>query len=69
VEGKVSEPFGSNVKDWFKNKTPGKEKRLRFLCNELGLDCGERGQIMWDLAIRNYHEIANASVDIHQIKC
>lgn len=38
VEGKVSEPFGQTVGGWFKNKTTGKEKRLKFLCEELGLE-------------------------------
>jgi len=36
VEGKVSEPFGPTVGEWFENKTVGKEKRLKFLCGELG---------------------------------
>lgn len=38
VEGKVSEPFGPTVEKWFENKTPGKEKRLKFLCGELGIE-------------------------------
>ena len=38
VEGKVSEPFGPTVGEWLKNKTAGKEIRLKFLCSELGLE-------------------------------
>ena len=38
VEGKVSEPFGPLISDWIKNGSPGKEKRLSYLCGELGLD-------------------------------
>ena len=38
VEGKVSEPFGPTVGEWFEEKAPGKEKRLRFLCAKLGLE-------------------------------
>lgn len=37
IEGKVSEPFGQTVGEWFKKKTEGKEKRLKFLCEELSL--------------------------------
>jgi len=46
VEGKVSEPFGPTVGEWFKGKTPGKEKRLRFLCAKLGLDIVKRGTLL-----------------------
>ena len=38
VEGKVSEPFGPTVGEWFENKTAGKEERLEFLCAELGFE-------------------------------
>jgi hypothetical protein len=38
VEGKVSEPFGPTVGEWFQERTPGKEERLRFLCSKLGLE-------------------------------
>jgi hypothetical protein len=34
VEGKVSEPFGELVGDWFANPSKGKEDRLRFLCED-----------------------------------
>ena len=37
VEGKVSEPFGPTIEEWFDNKSPGREQRLKFLCAELGL--------------------------------
>lgn len=37
VEGKVSETFGPTVGEWLSNLTQGKEKRLKFLCSELGL--------------------------------
>ena len=38
VEGKVSEPFGPLVSDWFRNPSEGKKKRLAFLCKTLGLE-------------------------------
>ena len=37
VEGKVCEPFGPTVGEWFSEPSAGKEKRLEFLCSELGL--------------------------------
>lgn len=38
VEGKVSEPFGDTVFVWFKNASPGKKKRLDFLCEKLQIE-------------------------------
>ncbi|MDZ7750738.1 MAG: hypothetical protein U5S82_03565 [Gammaproteobacteria bacterium] len=37
VEGKVSEPFGDLVADWIEPATPGKQKRLAYLCELLAL--------------------------------
>ena len=37
VEGKVSESFGPTIQEWRKDSSPGKDKRLTYLCNELGL--------------------------------
>ena len=37
VEGKVSESFGPLVSDWLKGASPGRQTRLEFLCNTLGL--------------------------------
>lgn len=37
VEGKVSEPFGPTVEEWLVESSPGKEARLAFLCQELGI--------------------------------
>ena len=38
VEGKVSEPFGETIGEWFKNPSSGKKKRLQYLCEQLGLE-------------------------------
>jgi len=38
VEGKVSEPFGKIIAEWFKDKSAGKADRLKFLCESLGLN-------------------------------
>lgn len=37
VEGKVDEPFGQPVADWYREPSAGKLKRLEFLCSELNL--------------------------------
>jgi hypothetical protein len=37
VEGKVSESFGPTIQEWHMDSSPGKDKRLAYLCNELGL--------------------------------
>ena len=60
VEGKVSEPFGSTVEDWFKNKTSGKEKRLQFLCNELGLNFPPPLKVRYQLLHRTVSAIIEA---------
>ena len=38
VDGKVSEPFGPTVQAWSATASPGTEKRLSFLCHQLGLE-------------------------------
>lgn len=38
VEGKVDEPFGPIVGDWYAGATPGKQERLGFLIERLGLE-------------------------------
>jgi hypothetical protein len=37
VEGKVNEPFGSTIRDWYAAPSPAKQKRLAFLCELLNL--------------------------------
>jgi len=60
VEGKVSEPFGPTVGEWFKNKTTGKEKRLQFLCNELGFDFSPPPKVRYQLLHRTVSAILEA---------
>ena len=52
VEGKVSEPFGPTAEEWFKDPSPGKEKRLNFLCEELGLSYPIPNNIRYQLLHR-----------------
>ncbi len=60
VEGKVSEPFGPTVGEWFENKTAGKEKRLQFLCKELEIECPPPAKIRYQLLHRTVSAILEA---------
>ena len=60
VEGKVSEPFGESVKDWFKNKSRGKTVRLQYLCNELGIAFPPPNEIRYQLLHRTVSAIIEA---------
>jgi uncharacterized protein DUF6946 len=60
VEGKVSEPFGDIVSKWLKNQTPGRIKRLDFLCTELGLAVADVSNIRYQLLHRTVSAILEA---------
>jgi hypothetical protein len=60
VEGKVSETFGVTVGEWFQNKTSGKEKRLQFLCSELGLPYPPPEEVRYQLLHRTVSAILEA---------
>jgi len=60
VEGKVSEPFGQTVGEWFRNPSPGKEKRLKYLCQELGLSYPAPDNIRYQLLHRTVSAIIEA---------
>ena len=60
VEGKVSEPFGDTVSKWFQERTIGKEKRLNFLCTELGLVVADVSIIRYQLLHRTASAILEA---------
>jgi hypothetical protein len=60
VEGKVSEPFGPSVGEWYQSKTSGKEKRLRFLCTELGLSFPPPPQLRYQLLHRTVSAVIEA---------
>lgn len=38
IEGKVDEPFGPTVTEQMNDASPGKQTRLRYLCDRLGLE-------------------------------
>jgi len=60
VEGKVSEPFGGIVSKWLKNPSPGRKKRLEFLCTELGLSVTDVSNIRYQLLHRTVSAILEA---------
>ena len=60
VEGKVSEPFGEPVGKWRENASEGKNVRLRFLCDELGLSYPPPDEIAYQLLHRTVSAIIEA---------
>jgi len=60
VEGKVSEPFGPTVGEWLENKSAGKEKRLKFLCAELGFEYPPPLKVRYQLLHRTVSAILEA---------
>jgi len=59
VEGKVSEPFGDTIAEWKVQGGKGKEARLRYLCNLLGLDTTSVNPIRYQLL----HRTASAVIE------
>jgi hypothetical protein len=59
VEGKVSEPFGDTLEIWFKDASEGKKKRLKFLCETLGLSSEPPLNIRYQL----FHRTASAIIE------
>jgi hypothetical protein len=60
VEGKKSESFGPTVGEWLSDYGKGKEKRLSFLCNLLGLDVNKIEKIRYQLIHRTASAIIMA---------
>lgn len=59
VEGKVSESFGPTIGEWYADASAGKEKRLRFLCSELGLSFPPHDDLRYQL----FHRTASAMIE------
>ena len=60
VEGKVSEPFGPVVSEWIAAKTPGKEKRLEYLCEMIGKNTSDVMNIRYQLLHRTVSALIEA---------
>lgn len=64
VEGKVDEPFGPTVGDWFSNPSDGKRERMAFLCETLGLTEPVPDDIHYQLL----HRTASAVIEAQRFK-
>lgn len=59
VEGKVSEPFGPTVEEWIKESSSGKQHRLAYLLNLLGLSRKDLDGVRYQLL----HRTASALIE------
>lgn len=59
IEGKVSEPFGETLETWLQDGSEGKRKRLRMLCEVLGLQQDPPLQLRYQL----FHRTASAILE------
>lgn len=64
VEGKVSESFGPTIDDWFEEASAGKEVRLRFLCEELGIAFPPPSNLRYQL----FHRTASAIIEAKKFR-
>lgn len=64
VEGKVDEPFGPTVGDWFANPSDGKRERMAFLCETIGLP----EPIPDDIHYQLLHRTASAVIEAKRFK-
>jgi hypothetical protein len=64
VEGKVNESFGPTIKDWYTEPLPGKQKRLLFLCELLGLQFPPSDSLHYQL----FHRTASAVLESARFK-
>lgn len=60
VEGKVNESFGPLVSEWSVDPSPGKIKRLNFLCRTLELDPDQVQEVRYQLLLRTASAIMEA---------
>ncbi len=59
VEGKVDEPFGEVISEWKIKDMGGKEKRLKFLCDQLML----RPEVVGNIHYQLLHRTASAVIE------
>lgn len=63
VEGKVSEPFDDFVSKWIEKDSDGKDERLSFLCNQLGLVV----EAVWDVGYQLLHRTVSAILEAKKL--
>ena len=64
IEGKVEEPFGPTVAEWLTDASPGKQERLKFLQEKLGLREPPSGNIRYQLL----HRTASAVIEAQRFR-
>ncbi|PTM94401.1 DUF6946 family protein [Mycoplana dimorpha] len=64
IEGKVGEPFGPTVGEWFKSPSEGKVTRMRHICELLGLSDVPPADIRYQLL----HRSASALIEAKRFK-
>ncbi|WP_390919555.1 DUF6946 family protein [Neorhizobium turbinariae] len=64
IEGKVAEPFGPTVGEWYNAPSNGKMMRMKQLCDVLGLDGTPPPQIRYQLL----HRTASALIEATRFK-
>ncbi|MEO9887068.1 MAG: hypothetical protein ABJR05_14480 [Balneola sp.] len=62
IEGKVSESFGPTIEEWLKEASEGKQKRLEFLCQQLGI----HSEVPKELRYQLFHRTVSAILTAQQ---
>lgn len=65
VEAKVAESFDKTIAEWSREASPGREQRLKFLCDTLGLANPPRGELRYQLL----HRAAAALIEAKRFGC
>jgi hypothetical protein len=69
VEGKVNESFGPTIGEWYLDPSPGKQKRLEFLCKQIGVTFKPKDDHHLDhLHYQLFHRTASASLEAERFK-
>jgi hypothetical protein len=65
VEGKVNESFGPTIKDWYLDPSPGKQQRLKFLYDQIGVTFKPTDD---HLHYQLFHRTASAVLEAERFK-
>lgn len=65
VEGKVAEPFDKPVSEWLATASPGRDARLQYLCETIGIDRRRADAVRYQLL----HRTASAVIEARRFCC